>query len=88
MSQIMPERRSKLNNICRFSHQNDLYGRKMPLWRDAAATPVRPSSVYELKIVPPRWRHTLLDEGTMKVKRMGGMMTPTTGVRLDGPRHS
>ena len=43
-------------------------------------------SVYELKIVLAtlltRWRYTLLDEGTMKVKRMGGMMTPTTGVRL------
>jgi cytochrome P450 len=49
-------------------------------------------SVYELKIVLAtlltRWRYTLLDEGTMKVKRMGGMMTPATGVRLrlDGVR--
>jgi cytochrome P450 family 110 len=43
-------------------------------------------SVYELKIVLAtlltRWRYTLLDEGTMTVKRMGGMMTPSTGVRL------
>lgn len=48
-------------------------------------------SVIELKIVLAtlltRWRYTLLDEGTVKVKRMGGMMTPTTGVRMrcDGP---
>jgi len=43
-------------------------------------------AVYELKVVLAtlltRWRYTLLDEGTMKVKRMGGMMTPTSGVRL------
>jgi len=49
-------------------------------------------SVYELKIVLAtvltRWRYTLLDQGTMGVKRMGGMMTPSTGVRLrlDGRR--
>ncbi len=49
-------------------------------------------SVYELKIVLAtlltRWRYTLLDEGTMRVKRMGAMMTPATGVRLrlDGAR--
>lgn len=49
-------------------------------------------SVYELKIVLAtvltRWRYSLLDDGTMKAKRMGGMMTPATGVRLrlDGAR--
>jgi cytochrome P450 len=48
-------------------------------------------SVVELKIVLAtlltRWRYTLLDEGTAQVRRMGGMMTPTTGVRmrLDAP---
>ena len=43
-------------------------------------------SVFELKIVLAtlltRHRYTLLDQGTMPVKRMGGMMTPATGVRL------
>jgi cytochrome P450 len=49
-------------------------------------------SVFELKVVLAtlltRYRYTLLDEGTMRVKRMGGMMTPSTGVRLrlDGAR--
>ncbi|MGE0225138.1 MAG: cytochrome P450 [Acetobacteraceae bacterium] len=43
-------------------------------------------SVFELKIVLAtlltRWRYTLLDEGTMKVRRIGAMMAPTTGVRM------
>lgn len=43
-------------------------------------------SVFELKIVLAtlltRSRFRLLDEGTMAVKRMGGMMTPSTGVRM------
>ena len=43
-------------------------------------------SVFELKIalatLLTRARYTLLDEGTMTVKRMGGMMTPSSGVRL------
>jgi cytochrome P450 len=49
-------------------------------------------AVFELKIVLAtlltRARFTLLDEGEMKVRRNGGMMTPATGVRLryDGPR--
>jgi cytochrome P450 len=49
-------------------------------------------SVYELKIILAtlltRNRYSLLDEGPLRVRRMGGMMTPTTGVRmrLDGPR--
>jgi len=43
-------------------------------------------SVFELKLVLAtlltRYRFRLLDEGTMAVRRMGGMMTPTTGVRM------
>ncbi len=43
-------------------------------------------SVFELKIVLAtlltRNRFRLLDEGPMTVKRMGGMMTPATGVRM------
>jgi cytochrome P450 len=48
-------------------------------------------SVFELKIalatLLSRTQFRLLDEGTMGVKRMGGMMTPSTGVRLrlEGP---
>ncbi|WGF87508.1 cytochrome P450 [Marinivivus vitaminiproducens] len=49
-------------------------------------------STFEMKVVLAtlltRYRYTLLDRGPLKVKRMGGMMTPSTGVRLrlDGPR--
>lgn len=48
-------------------------------------------AVFELKVVLAtlltRYRYTLVDEGTMGVRRTGGAMTPATGVRLrlDGP---
>ena len=51
-------------------------------------------SVFELKIVLAalltRYRFGVLDEGPMKVRRIGAMMTPATGVRMriDGPRRS
>lgn len=43
-------------------------------------------SIYELKIILAtllaRNRYSLLDEGPIKVRRMGGMMTLSTGVRM------
>ena len=48
-------------------------------------------AVFELKVVLAtlltRYRYTLVDQGTMGVRRTGGAMTPATGVRLrlDGP---
>ena len=51
-------------------------------------------SVFELKIVLAalltRYRFGLLDQGPVKVRRIGAMMTPSRGVRMriEGPRRS
>lgn len=63
----------------------------MPFGGGERMCPGSQFSVYELKValatLLTRYRYSLLDEGTMKVKRIG-MMTPATGVnmRFDGPR--